>query len=212
MSYLDHDGNIVFEAPVSTMNYGSLERCTKSTEIYWPGQHAYNYPVDELARRYYEKDRLEFICMREILFHGKEQGKPLRAASLDRFWGVKMIWPYKTQKNHRYVFTFQGEEPPRAPGQGMKVNDLEMPDVILINSEKYWTRGFGETLFFNIEYIAPEDDLDLEITILKDRYKCMNDAFLGWGEKIPMVHPICHGYVHLHMGLKYACELFWYMR
>jgi len=208
MSRLGEKGNVVFEAPVSTMNYGSLERGRYATPLLWPGQHGmYNFPMDQLARRFYEKDRLEFFCMREILFHGKEIGLSMRAASLDAFFGVRFVWPYEARKGERYIFTFLGEPPPDPPGKDMAVNDMEMPDHILINGRRFYERALGRTLYVTVEYVAPEDG-PMEITLVKDRYKCTRDLFAGWKWDKPALHPVCRGYTHLHMGLMFACEHF----
>lgn len=208
MSHLDANGRVVFDAPVSNLQHGSLERGQYRTPLRWPGQHTCHlFPMDQLARRFYEKDRLEFFCMREIVFHGKERNQPLRAASQDYVFGVRVVWPYPARRGERYVFTFVGEPPTAPPGNGMTVNDMEMPDAILINSRLFHERAFGRSLVATVEYIAPADG-PLEIALVKDRFRCWQDFERGWGMSAPQVHAICRGYVHLHLGLQVACEHF----
>lgn len=209
MSHLGTDGRLAFDAPVSTMEYGSLERGRYDVPLRWPGQHSmYNYPMDQLARRFYEKDRLEFFCMREILFHGKEAGRPMRAASLDYFFGVRFVWPYAARRGERYVFTFLGEKPPDPPPKGMDANDMEMPDYVLINGRKVWQREAGCGLYVTVEYVAAADG-PMEIALVKDRFKCTRDYYATskW-EKTMVLAPVCRGYIHLHMGLQFCCEHF----
>ncbi|MHC4871852.1 MAG: type 1 glutamine amidotransferase family protein [Planctomycetota bacterium] len=208
MSYLDDSGNIKFEAPVSTLNDDSLERGKRMCRLWWPGQQGmYNFPMDQLARRIYEKDRITILSMREVLFHGKELDNSMRAASHDFIFGLRFTWPFPAKKGERYVFSFQGENPPQEPAEGIAVNNLELPDHILINGRRVWERATDEGLYFTVEYIASEDG-QLEMTLLKDAMKTWRDADRGWGDSLPMVHATCRGYVHLHMGLNLACEHF----
>ncbi len=192
---------------ISTLQPDSLARGRGETGLRWPLQQGEDstFPWDQLARRWYEREALEFFCFREICFHGKEQGQPLRAGSHDPLFGVRLRWPVSARKGELYRFQFKGEAPALAPGEGMTVNDLEIPDLILINGRVAWERGFGESLEATVDYV-PTRDGPMTITLVKDQFRTWRDFQRGYGGRQAIVHAVCRGYVHLHLGLRYHCE------
>jgi len=205
MSYRDDNGGIVFEAPTSTMEFGSLERNTGDIDLLWPYQGG--AVPDPLAMRFREKDRLEFFCPREILFHGLGEDKATRAASQDDIFGVRFVWPYEARKGERYVFTFVGSPAPQPTYQGAVPDNIEMPDFILVNGVRLHRREIDTDLYVTEEYVAPEDG-PMTVTFIKDRFYCMEhyeESAKGW---TPMVAPTCRVYLHLQLGISIACEHF----
>ena len=205
MSYRDPDGSIVFEAPTSTMEIGSLERNAGDVDLRWPYQ-AGAVP-DSLGRRFQEKERLEFFCPREILFHGLGEDKSTRAASHDDVWGVRFVWPYEAKKGERYVFTFVGAPAPQPTYQEAVPENIEMPDFILVNGICLHRREIDTDLYVTVEYVAPEDG-SMTITFVKDRFYCVDhyeEAAKGW---TPMRAPTCRIYLHLQLSIGCACEHF----
>ena len=205
MSHRDPNGSIVFEAPTSTMEVGSLERNAGDIDLLWPNQGA--GAPGSLMAQFRQKDRLEFFCPREILFHGLGEDQPTRAASQDDIWGVRFVWPYEAKKGERYVFTFTGG-PAIQPTYVKNIpENIEMPDFILVNGVCLRRREIDTDLYVTVEYVAPEDG-PMTVTFVKDRFYCVDhceEAAKGW---TPMVAPTCRIYLHLQLEIGAACEHF----
>ena len=69
MGHRDPKGSIVFDAPVSTMEVGSLERNAGDIGLLWPNQGA-GAPCS-LMSQFRQKEKLQFFCPQEILLHGR---------------------------------------------------------------------------------------------------------------------------------------------